>query len=139
MARLSRLLSVALLLAAADSVNATLPVRSPAPVATKTIHRADTYQDAYAQGLRETLQNKCIDGVNFNSNYSHYYEPRAQQNYAYSQGTPDEDYYRGYLEGLQEGYMQPAYCGGNPGGGGGGTGGGGGYNPCPTCPIEPQL
>ncbi|MCI1186696.1 hypothetical protein MON38_04645 [Hymenobacter sp. DH14] len=138
MTRFSRLLSVALLLATVGSVNATLPVRPLAPGTSTPVRVADTYQDAYQQGLRETLQNKCIDGVNFNYNYAHNYEPRAQQNYEYSQGTPDEDYYRGYLDGLHEGYIEPAYCGGsNPGGGG--PGGGGGYTPCPNCPIEPQL
>ena len=133
MTRFFRLLSVALLLATAGSANAILPLQSHAP-ATTVVRVADTYQDAYAQGLRETLQNKCIDGNNFNSNYTNSYEPRAQRNYDYSVGTPDEDYYRGYLDGLHEGYNQPAYCGGsNPGGGtpGGGT-------PCPNCPIEPQ-
>lgn len=136
MTRFSRLLSVALLLATAGTVNATLPLPSLAPPTTAASRMADAYQDAYAQGLRETLQNKCIDGNNFSYNYSHYYEPSAQRNYDYSVGTADEDYYRGYLDGLHEGYNQPAYCGGsNPGGG---STGGGGYNPCPTCPIEPQ-
>lgn len=135
MTRFSRMLSVALLLATAGSVSATLPPRSPSPT-TATVRVADTYQDAYNQGLRETLQNKCIDGNNFNSNYASSYEPRAQRNYDYSLGTPDEEYYGGYLDGLHEGYMQPAYCGGsNPGGGNPGGGG----NPCPNCPIEPQL
>lgn len=135
MTRFSRLLSVALLFATAGSVNATLPVRSLAPATSSATARvADTYQDAYQQGLRETLQNKCIDGNNFNHNYFNYYEPRAQQNADYSQGTSDEDYYRGYLDGLHEGYNQPAYCGGsNPGGGGNPP------YPCPNCPIEPQL
>lgn len=136
MTRFSRLLSVALLLAMAGTASATRPLQNLAP-ATSVVRLADTYQDAYSQGLRETLQNKCIDGNNFNYNYSHYYEPSAQRNYDYSMGTPDEDYYRGYLDGLHEGYNQPAYCGGsNPGGGGTG---GGGYPPCPNCPIEPQL
>lgn len=135
MTRFSRLLASALLLATAGATNATPPHRlAPAPAVVRT---AETYQDGYDRGLRETLQNKCIDGNNFGYNYSHYYEPRAQQNYYYTQGTPDEDYYRGYLEGMQEGYIQPAYCGGNTPGGG--TPGGGGNNPCPTCPIEPQF
>ena len=134
MTRFSRLLSVALLLATAGSVNATLPLRSHTST-NKVVRVADTYQDAYAQGLRETLQNKCIDGNSFNSNYANSYEPRAQRNYDYSVGTSDEDYYRGYLDGLHEGYNQPAYCGGsNPGGGGNP----GNTPPCPNCPIEPQ-
>ena len=132
MNRFSRMLSVALLLVTAGTVNATLPLRSLMP-ATSVVCVADTYQDAYDQGLHETLQNKCIDGVNFNYNYAHNYEPRAQQNYNNSIGTLEEDYYRGYLDGLHEGYNQPAYCGGgNSGSGSPGSGG------CPNCPIEPQ-
>lgn len=92
------------------------------------------YQDGYANGKRETEQNKCIDGPNFPERYEWY-----RQRVAYWQATAatqeEADYYQGYLDGMQEGYNTPVVCGspGGPGGTGPGTGPGGGGG----GPIDP--
>lgn len=79
---------------------------------TVALRRASfSYQDGYNQGYNETLQNKCIDGANFDTHYQNNYLPQAQQNYYNSIGTADEAYYQGYLDGLQAGYGAPAFCG----------------------------
>lgn len=107
---------------------------SAAAIEAPLVHQqsvSTTYQDGYNQGFRETLENKCIDGNNFQANYVRY-EQRAQSNYDNSIGTSDEDYYRGYLDGLHDGYNQPVSCGGPTGGGPGG-----GNPPCSTCGPGP--
>ncbi|WP_310397409.1 hypothetical protein [Hymenobacter sp.] len=92
-----------------------------------------TYQEGYSRGFRETQDNKCIDGNNFSANYLRY-EQQAQINYDSSVGTPEEEYFRGYLDGMHEGYNQPAYCGPTGGGGPGGS-----NPPCSTCGPGPFI
>lgn len=109
-----RLLSLAGLFAIGLSATASIPVANV--TASHQRNKALSYQDGYNQGYNETLQNKCIDGNNcanggcFEIHYENNYKPTAERNYANSAGTNQEDYYRGYLDGLLDGYDAPAYC-----------------------------
>lgn len=103
-----RLLSLAGLFAIGMGATAATPAVGSTALQQRS--NASSYTDGYNQGFNETVQNKCIDGDRFESNYSSSYEPRAQQNYDNSIGTTYEDYYRGYLDGLHDGYNAPAYC-----------------------------
>lgn len=93
-------------LLAAGALTAT-PARSSAA---QQQQAAASYQDGYAQGYRETQQNKCLDGGSFEERYQANYLPRAQQNADATAGTADGAYYQGYLDGLQAGYGDPAFC-----------------------------
>ncbi|MET4104739.1 hypothetical protein [Hymenobacter sp. UYP22] len=105
---------------------------------TPALHRPHTsytdYQDGYANGKRETEQNKCIDGANFPERYESY-----RQRVLYWQATAttqqEADYYQGYLDGMEDGYNTPVVCGSPGGGGGPGTGPGGGGD----GPIDPVF
>ncbi|OON70045.1 hypothetical protein [Hymenobacter sp. CRA2] len=85
------------------------------------------YQEGYANGKRETEQNKCIDGDLFVERYW-YYRGHIESSFNYPMTDEQRDYWNGYLDGMAEGYNTPVYCSGPGGGGtgGGGTGGGGG-------------
>lgn len=100
-----RHLSLAALLA--TGAWTTAPARSSAPTQQAAAY---SYQDGYAQGYRETQQNKCIDGSYFEEHYQANYLPRAQQNADATAGTADGPYYQGYLDGLQAAYGDPAFC-----------------------------
>lgn len=69
-----------------------------------------SYQDGYAQGYRETQQNKCLDGSYFEEHYQANYLPRAQRNADATAGTADGPFYQGYLDGLQVAYGDPVFC-----------------------------
>ncbi|GAB3637301.1 hypothetical protein GCM10027422_28910 [Hymenobacter arcticus] len=100
-----------ILTVAALGLGVSAPTATSAVGTTGTYRRAaQTYEDGYNQGFRETQQNKCIDGTRFESYYSNYYHPQAERNYQNSGGSGQEDYYRGYLDGMEEGYLNPAYC-----------------------------
>lgn len=91
---------------------ATISAQAVGPTTTSALRYASfSYQDGYNQGYNETLQNKCIDGTNFELHYQNNYLPRAQQNYYDNIGTADEAYYQGYLGGLQDGHDAPVSCG----------------------------
>lgn len=132
MQTIKRMLFIAALLSATATASVSA-IEAPLRAGTHQQRSAtDDYQYGYQRGYIETLQNKCIDGNNFPNNYVRY-EQRAELNYYSTIGTPDEDYYRGYLDGMREGFNQPAYCGPT---GGGGTGGP--YTPpCTIC--EPTF
>ncbi|MBX0289752.1 hypothetical protein K3G63_04845 [Hymenobacter sp. HSC-4F20] len=107
------------------------------PVCPKPEHRATSYvdyQNGYAQGKRETEQNKCIDGDRFQQNY-YTYRQRVELNLAYASTQEEYDYYQGYLDGMEEGYNTPVMCGSPGGGGGTGSGGGTGPGGGPIVPI----
>ncbi len=103
-----RLLSLAGLFAI--GIGATVSTPAIGSTAIQQRVRALSYTDGYNQGYNETLQNKCIDGDLFEYRYASNYEPTAQRNFAAYDGTPDGEYYGGYLDGLHTAYGDVVVC-----------------------------
>ncbi|WP_147320979.1 hypothetical protein [Hymenobacter lapidiphilus] len=96
------------------------------------------YNEGYSRGKIETEQNKCIDGAYFQERYVRYHQ-QATNNLNNATTQSEVDYYQGYLDGMEEGYMTPVQCSspGSPGSGGGGSGPRCNDGPCPT--DDPEL
>lgn len=124
-----KFLSLAAALAVGSASSAVPLVETQAK---SSVHRSYAdYQAGYANGKRETEQNKCIDGDYFVERY-HNYRQRVEGYFNYPMTQEEQDYWTGYLDGMTDGYNTPVYCAppGGGGTGGGGTGGGGGtYDP----------
>ena len=124
-----RSFSLVLLLALGSAAAAFTPPRA----STAQAGSSTDYQNGYTAGKRETEQNKCIEGNNFPQNYE-WYRQRVTYWRDTAASQDEYDYYQGYLDGMEEGYITPVTCG-SPGGTGPGPGtgpGGGGGGP-----IEP--
>ena len=100
-----RLLTVASLLALGATASLPAATLTSAPRANSQ-QAASEYQDGYDQGFSDTTSYHCLDGTNFESNYTSSYLPDAKQNY---QDNPS-DYNQGYLDGQAEGHITPVVC-----------------------------